>query len=132
MGQYTQLHFNCKIKKLTLEELRLLRIMLEGEKDDEVDNIDLPDHPLFSTRRWHFMLRSDSDYFHEDSRRLIQELEDGNYYLSVLSNFKNYDDEINQFLDWIQPYIVEPPGSCLGFIEEESGIVDTIFFQINS
>jgi hypothetical protein len=63
-----------------------------------------PHHALFQTCRWVYMLRSDSFYFPAETYSAFTADSDA-YYLTVLSNFKNYDNEIGLFLDWLSPHI---------------------------
>lgn len=55
-------------------------------------------HELFKTRRWEGMMHSSSAYFgvHDPSY-----LKDGTIYADF--DMKNYDQEIEKFLDWIYP-----------------------------
>ena len=80
MGMYTELNvsMNLKLDKNTLE---VLRVMV-GEREMGAD-IKLPDAPLFSTytQRWNM-------------ERV----------LNIRCDLKNYEDEIELFLNWIYGY----------------------------
>jgi hypothetical protein len=125
MGMYTVFHFNSELKKETPSEvINIIRHML-GEADRPEA---LPDHPLFgATSRWPFMLRTDSYYFDEDTHSTLR-LDDitKTYFLCVRCNFKNYDDEIAQFLDWIHPYLEKHDGDFLGFSRYEESEEPTL------
>jgi hypothetical protein len=55
------------------------------------------------------MLRSDSYYFDgiTNSRLKVDNLipDHPSYYLTIRCNLKNYNDEIENFIDWLKPYI---------------------------
>lgn len=73
-----------------------------GNEDFEDVNIEIPNHPLFLTSRWKFMLTSDSYYFDGDTHSSFDYDNISNDYgLTVRCNLKNYDDEIQKFLDWV-------------------------------
>lgn len=72
---------------------------------DDSAALDVPDHPFFSRRGWRSVLRTDSYYFPGDTRSTFRYDEIAkSWFLTVRSNLKNYDGEIEQFLDWIAPY----------------------------
>lgn len=103
MGMYTELVCAFELKKDTPEKvIETLKYMLDYSDED----IKTPDHELFKTHRWEFMLRSDSYYFTgtTDSSMRKDDIADS-YIVNVRCNLKNYDDEIEKFLDWIKPYI---------------------------
>ena len=104
MGMYTVLVMNCRIKapKDVIDILEYMTLQSDGD----TSALNLPDHPLFKTARWDWMMHGQSCYFDEltDSKLLYDETF-GEYYLSVAFNIKNYNDEIQKFLDWIEPYM---------------------------
>lgn len=103
MGTYTELNIGVRLRHDTpTKVIDILRYMLNEENAVKPDI--LPDHALFNTQRWHFMLVSDSSYF--DGRTdSSMEFSGSVYELNVRCNLKNYDDEIIKFLDFISPYI---------------------------
>jgi len=119
MGMYTELHFNCELPKDTPPSvLAVLRYMLREQGDRDVPT--LPDHPLFQTSRWAVMLGCDSYYFSADTHSTLRFDECGDsYYLCIRTNLKNYDNEIEKFVDWISPYIDGFDGDFLGFSRYE-------------
>ncbi|MEK5109904.1 hypothetical protein MHI57_24895 [Cytobacillus sp. FSL K6-0129] len=74
---------------------------MTGQRD-ELDTV--PDHELFKSARWRFMLRGDSYYFDGDSHSVIRFDQFGTWYVTIRCNLKNYDDEIEKFVDWISLY----------------------------
>lgn len=122
MGMYTLIQFGAKLKKdVPHEVIAVLRYML-----DELDRTPLlPDHPLFSTDRWDFMLHSGSAYFEEKTEYSLREDLDGRLYLQVTSNLKNYCQEIQHFIDWIMPYVDAEEGQLLGAYRYEESSQST-------
>lgn len=126
MGMYTEFHFNSALLPNTPQEvIELLQYML-GEIDTHPST---PSHTLFLTPRWPFMLQGDSAYFDTvTDSKLIYEY--GQYYLSIRCNFKNYGEEIMQFVDWIHPYLDKLDGDFLGFSRyEESNEPYLIYYE---
>lgn len=102
MGMYTELVLGVE---LTSEPtvIDTLRLMLDNDAENKVVTID---HPLFSTSRWAYMLLCDSYYFDgQTDSKLVYDALSKSYYLNVRCNLKNYDNEIELFLDWLCPYI---------------------------
>lgn len=117
MGMYTELHFNVELKPDTpAEVLTILRYMLGAQEGEPP----LPSHPLFHTERWRSMLRCDSYYFSADtcSTLRLDRIAD-THFLCVRCNLKNYDAEIEHFIDWIEPFVNKDPGDFLGFFRYE-------------
>ncbi|MEE9238796.1 MAG: hypothetical protein V3U58_04460, partial [Thermodesulfobacteriota bacterium] len=85
----------------------VLKYMTSGAQEFEAARYtDSSTHPLFGgDTRWNVMLRCGSYYFdyQTDFNLIVNTL--GYYYLSGVSNLKNYDNEINLFLDWLCPFI---------------------------
>lgn len=104
MGMYTELNIGVRICP-TPTVLQKLNYML-GEDTEDVHI----DHPLFTdSTRWKHMLLCDSYYFDgkADSKLFIDDLcpDKPMYFLNVRCNLKNYDEEIEKFMDWLCPYI---------------------------
>lgn len=102
MGMYTELNIGVSLRSDTPENvIDILKYML-----GDINNVETTDHPLFSTQRWAFMLRCDSYYFdgRTDSSMERDDI-DHEYKLNVRCNLKNYDNEIDLFLDFIRPYL---------------------------
>lgn len=127
MGMYTEFHFNVKLKKETPGEvIEALQYMAGGNVQDWRPNID---HPLFKTERWDWMFNSNSYYFNMTPNSTFRWDEIAKrYYLSIRCNFKNYDDEIALFLDWITPHLDAEPGEFLGFSRYEEAREPTLIY----
>lgn len=103
MGMYTELNIGVEfVEDIPENVVNILKFMV-GDITDEPETTD---HPLFETERWRMMLCSDSAYFagHTDSSLQYDDIS-RTYNLNVRCNLKNYDDEINQFLSFIRPYL---------------------------
>ena len=126
IGMYTELHFNSELKKDTPKEvIEILKYMI-GERENSPD---LPEHPLFKTERWDYMLRSDSYYFDADTNSTLRFDEISNdYYLCIRCNLKNYSSEIQHFIDWIMPHLDKYEGEFLGFYRYEESEEPTLIY----
>ncbi len=128
MGMYTEFHFNVELKKdIPQEVINILNFMLNKK---EALSPQLPDHPLFQTHRWRVMLRCDSYYFPADTHSTLRFDDIGkSYYLCIRCNLKNYDNEIEKFIDWIMPYLSHFSGDFLGFYRYEETEQPTLIFM---
>lgn len=104
MGMYTELFISTRIvddKKV----IDILKYMI-GETDIMSE---LPDHKLFKVcDRWDFMLKCSSYYFVPRVIHLLEYDDIGKYWCFInRSDFKNYDNEVNLFIDWIKPYLAD-------------------------
>lgn len=106
MVMYTQLVLGVDLVKDVPEEVvRILKYMC-GQKEDQFET--LPDHPLFKCKGWSYILNYTSSYFqgNTDSKVYYHNYYGENYYsLNVRCNFKNYEDELEHFLNWLSPYV---------------------------
>lgn len=103
MGMYTELNIGVELKRDTPQEVIDVIDYMAGNKET-IENI--PNHPLFDTSRWAYLLRASSYYF--DAQPINHFKRDditGTYFLTSVSNLKNYHSEIELFLDWISKYI---------------------------
>lgn len=126
MGMYTELHFNSALKRnIPTPVLEILNYMIGNDEFAPV----CPDHPLFSTSRWPIMLRCDSYYFDADTHSTLRYDEiSTQHYLCIRTNFKNYEGEIEAFVDWIMPYLDKVPGDFLGFSRYEETEEPTLIY----
>ena len=111
MGMYTELVLSARIDLSDKDFLSDLEYMVEGNDDLSKSYQNKTQHRLFQiSNRWHYMLRSDSSYFSGTTHSDIFKNEDSfspAWYLTVRCNLKNYDGEIEAFLDWLAPHISE-------------------------
>lgn len=106
MGTYTQIYVKATFKEnLPNNVVNIIKYML-GDEDIKLEDLDLPNNPLFKTDRWEWMLQS-SSFYHIPfavSRFEYNEISK-NYYLIAVADLKNYDGEIEKFFDWIKQYL---------------------------
>lgn len=125
MGMYTALHFNADIWQAPDLVVDTLKSMT-GQGPLPVQ---LPRHPLFAPdNRWEYMLQCDSYYFQADTHSIVYPFPSKGYGISITCNFKNYNNEIDLFLDWIMPYVEAEPGKWLGYHMYENDDVPTLIF----
>lgn len=124
MGMYTELVMSCRIKDDPIV-INILKYMI-GEAEEKPQ---LPDHSLFSTDRWNFMLQCSSYYFVPEAVHLLKYNEIGKYWCFInRSDFKNYDDEVNKFIDWITPYMRDTDGDMIGYSRYEQDKSPIIYY----
>src|SRR5262245_10822074 len=126
MGTYHQLHFATELVEDT--PLPVIETLLHMVGDMLHEPEPAITHPLFGTDRWRFMLRGDSCYFAAEQRSTFM-VEYGHWFLTVQSSFKNYDHEIDKFVDWITPYTSELDGEFLGYYRHEHDPVPTLILK---
>ncbi len=101
MGMYTELIFGAELKTDTpMIVIDSLKYML-GETKEKPEDFPLPDG------RCEWLFQGSSYYFGvtESVKRMWLDDIDKQYHISTRSNIKNYSDEIETFLKWIEPYI---------------------------
>lgn len=113
MGHYTEFYCTLKLKSDTPKDVvDLLRRVIkdgdlglkEGTQIFNHDDVFKPEisHPFFKCERWWAVLIF-NDWGTTKGSKFIEN--DHGVVINIHVNFKNYDDEIDQFLDWIKPYI---------------------------
>lgn len=106
MGMHTEIYVKAVLKEdVNINVIDVLKYML-GMDNIELEDLILPNHSLFTTNNWHYMLRSGS-YYHVPYVVSLFEYNNisENYYLVVRSDFKNYQGEVEKFFDWISPHV---------------------------
>ena len=106
MSMYTEIYVKVVLKEdVNINVIDVLKYML-GMDNIELEDLILPNHSLFTTNNWHYMLRSGS-YYHVPYVVSLFEYNNisENYYLVVRSDFKNYQGEVEKFFDWISPHV---------------------------
>jgi hypothetical protein len=133
MGMYTALSLGVELNiKRGSQVAELLRYMVGDREDspklalvghDEANQT----HRFFSTDRWNYMLASDSYYFSWDTRFTLRWDEIAkSYFLSGTCNLKNYNLEIELFLDWLLPYIHSASEGFIGWTMYEQDELPTL------
>ena len=122
MGMYTEIKVDCIVRPVDQVSLDALRIMFDwpgpGSRSPRQRSIassfSLPDAPLFRCARWHSIGRCGSAYFDAEPSSKMEDLGDGTWRITSISNLKNYDDEIGKFFDWLRPMVVGTAGQVIG------------------
>lgn len=114
---FTEFHFNVELVQNTPSEvINILKFMISEDRSKDESLLELPDHPLFETDRWRWMLLCDSYYFSADTYSTLRKDDIANaYFLCIRCNLKNYNKEIEKFVDWIDSYVYKESGGFLGF-----------------
>ena len=129
MGMYTELHLNAELRKDTpAGVVRLLDAMCDGATEP-APGLEIPGHALFRTIRWPYMLCCASYYFAAQTHSEVYRDPLGLLYLCIRCNLKNYDNEIELFLDWIDQYIDAQKGEFLGFKRYEEENEPTLIYK---
>ncbi|MEK4122066.1 hypothetical protein [Lysinibacillus sp. FSL K6-0102] len=105
MGMYTELVLSIELNEdVPSEVINTLKFMMNRYSDE--DHVTPPDHKLFKvSNRWRYMLNSWSYYFDGFSNSALQyDSIINSYFLVIKCNLKNYENEIELFLDWIKGY----------------------------
>ena len=131
MGMYTALHLGVDLKSETPKEVLDILEYMCVDNEQLATMPRLPDHPLFQTERWNWMFHCDSYYFdYNTDCSFTHDHITNRHNLSVTCNLKNYDQEIQNFLNWVAPFVVDTYDQCSGyFLYEEEPIPDLIFFK---
>lgn len=122
MGMYTALSLGVELNiPRDGDVYRVLDWMLNGDPTDGgLTMPDLPAHPFFECSRAWILLRCDSYYFSYDTGWTLRwDAISESYYLSGVSNLKNYSAEITKFLDWLNPYIHRSQCGFIGWMMYE-------------
>ena len=107
MGMYTELIFGASLKKDTPETvINALKYMI-GETEEKPLDFPLPDgrcESLFQYGSYYFAIN-------EPVKKMWLDEIDKEWRISTRSNLKNYEGEIETFLEWIEPYIESGSGN---------------------
>lgn len=104
---YTELIFGATLKKDTPSQvIQALKYML-GEISEKPIDFPLPEG------RCEWLFQGGSYYFaiNNPVKRMWLDDIDKQYHISTRSNIKNYNSEIQFFLEWIKPYLETGSGS---------------------
>jgi len=114
MGCYTTLKFKATLRQDTPEDVMdiLKRVLIEHDLGHNKTLFNTEDvfkpnsqHPFFKCERW-YMLFLSTNWDKTKQGCKFYEKVNGNWVIELDTEFKNYDDEIELFFDWIKPFIV--------------------------
>ncbi len=114
MGSYTNLIFKAKLRKDTPDNVisLLKRVLIDHDlglgdaKIFKTEDVFVPDidNPFFKCDRWYMLFKSTN---WDDTMQGGKFYEDKGYWiLDLHTEFKNYENEIGLFVDWISPFVV--------------------------
>lgn len=130
MGMYTELNMSVELNaNIDENTLKVLKYMLGDEEVSSEDIADiLPDFPLFKSDsgRWTYMLNCDSFYFDHTAHSELVNRHNVDTILNVRCDLKNYDDEIEHFLDWV--YTFTPTRGFVGYMRYEEDKYPTLIY----
>lgn len=112
MGHYTELQCKIKLRKDTPDNVVsiLKRVLVERDLGHDKVLFDTKDvfkpeldHDFFKCERW-YMLFLSTNWGDIQGGKMYQEK--GHWVVDLHTEFKNYDNEIDKFIDWITPFVV--------------------------
>lgn len=122
MGMYTELLLKVEVKDGLPEEVEDVLNFLFNREDHSYPAV-LPDHKFFRAPRWPAIGSCSSHYHIPWSNSMYS-----GHYIFSRSDLKNYDDEIELFLDWVTPYLATYKGVCYGWTWYEEEDAPTLLF----
>ena len=131
MGHYTEFVFAAKLKKnIPMNVIHTLVCTIT--EDDNITTTRLPNHPLFKTDRWTHIGSQSSQMFGYTRAlsSVVTDQIDHQIIVSIRCSLKNYQGEIEKFVDWIKPYVESGSGDCnlLGYSIEEGGDAPVLYY----
>lgn len=125
MGMYTELVLCTSIK----DDKEVIQILQYMGQDEWPEDFVKPDHKLFNLHRHQYMLRCCSYYFTPTTVfKLEQDDMTKEWCLVVRCDLKNYENEIESFVDWLSPYIADHYGQMIGYSRYEECDKPTILY----
>lgn len=122
MGKYTEIIFGASLKDTTPDKVIDNIHYLIGTK--EMDNPEYDEMVLMNNASYYFGVSNALRKFWYDDNK-------NSWTLSFRSNFKNYNKEIERFIEWIDPYIESGSGNrnmyAIVMVEDEDD--PTIYFK---
>ena len=114
VGMYTEVMVKFSVnKESTPKDVIDVLMFLFGDKEKPDA---LPDHPYFSCSRWDFVGDCVSFYHHPARIADVQQSDfSDEIYIFARNDLKNYEDEIEKFFDWVDPYVSSEAGQCIGY-----------------
>lgn len=134
MGMYTKVNLILPIKKETNKNiLNIIIALFEGDGlyDLIAKNLNIPEHEFFKENNKIWFPDSGGSYSFTgtvNSRIRYDNLNEYAMVLHIDTDFKNYNNEINKFLDWIEPYIDLSDDTFLGYSLYEEFTNPTLYF----
>ena len=110
MGMYTEFLLKCNLKKNLPEDVvAVIKYLFAKGEMPEV----LPDHRFFKYDNWYAVGRGTSR--HTPVRCLEYTYRKQITGIFSRSEIKDYYSQIQEFLDWLSPYMNHTEGECIGW-----------------
>jgi hypothetical protein len=137
MGMYTEFVFGGALHDDVPENvITILKYIVEPPGSEQENNylrrIQVPNHPFFGSDRWKGIAVSSSCYFgyNQSHSALVYDEINHHWIVAIRSSIKNYNHEIEKFVDWIRPYIRKGSGKqdLLGYSLYECDVTPTLYY----
>lgn len=131
MGMYTEFVFGAELKQDTPDfVINILKYMITD--DPRRNDLQVDRHVLFQTDRWHQIGLCCSYYFgfSKPCSKIYFDDISKSWKFAIRCSIKNYDDEIEKFIDWITPFIERGSGErdFLGYSLYEEDEVPILYY----
>ena len=114
---YQEFYMNSSLINLTDNIIKLLKFMTG---DMSIEQISLTSDELFKLDRWEYILQSESSRFDSISKSSLDySAIDDCYFIRVSCALNNDKNQIQKFINFINPYLNKKHGEFLGYIREE-------------
>lgn len=100
MGHYTDFYFKAKLN-LSRDVADFVTTSLIMTNIESAP----PEHEFFKCERWTQLFCEDSSFYNK-TQSISQNIERRYYTVEIWSCFKNYDNEVEKFLEWIKPFVI--------------------------
>jgi hypothetical protein len=105
MGMYTELVFKGILKNPPEEMVKFLNGRCEGDTQ---------------CKKWEAIINTDT--------LLLEKYGTNRLFVFLRTDIKNYNEEIEEFLEWIKPYLEMERGSCIGWYWYEEDSEPTLLY----
>lgn len=135
MGSYTR--FNCKIRLRHDTPPEVINILKMCTSKDENETFDICPVALFNTSdffkcRWWVSLFSSKNLDDSLGGSKFYQKSNNRWVLEIDTDFKDYDDEINKFLDWIKQYVAgRKVKTYIGWSKHESWEASRLYHRVD-
>lgn len=118
MGMYTEINVCFDLFKATSKESKKVVNILHSLIDNVEMPTVLPKHDFFKCDSWKMVACGNSYYFDGSTNsKMIYDIISKTWKINIRANLKNYDFEIEKFLNWLAPYI--KTNGFIGYIRNE-------------
>jgi hypothetical protein len=133
MGMYTEFVFGCSLKEDTPSPIiDILKVMFGIKKELPYGFYDTHDYSYPNTRGRAIPFGA-SHYFGTSNphSKMERDYLDKQWLIYIRCNIKNYEHEIEQFINWIMPFVEDGSGGrdFLGYVLYEADDSPTLYFK---